>query len=302
MIQALRGVLAPVVTTFNPGGDTIAPAPFQANIRHHVDAGLSGIIVTGSTGEAALLDEAERLRLVELARVVVPDDRVLIAGVGAESTRTTIARASGAAELGAELMLVVPPHYFGRAMTHEALLTHYRAVADASPRPILLYNIPVFAHLTLEPELVAELAEHENIAGIKDSAGDLTRLRGYVAAQSDRFTVLTGHGPTLSEALELGARGAILAVSLYAAEFALSVFRAMQHQLISDATRAQQVLTPLAREIAGALGPAGIKAAMDVVGGGLHGGDVRPPLLPLDDVSRQRVAAMLRAAGMASVA
>lgn len=302
MTTALRGVLAPVVTTFNPGGDSIAPAAFQANIRAHVDAGLSGIVVAGSTGEAALLDEDERLRLVELARAVVPDDRVLVAGIGGESTRATIARAEGAAERGAELMLVVPPHYFGRAMTHEALLAHYRAVADASPRPILLYNIPVFTHLVLEPELVAELAEHGNIAGIKDSAGDLARHRGYVEAQSERFTVLTGHGPTLSETLELGARGAILAVALYAAELALAVYRAMQHALVSDAARAQQVLTPLAREIAGALGPAGIKAALDAVGGGLTGGDVRPPLLPLDDVSRQRVAAMLRAAGMASVA
>lgn len=293
MSAVLHGILAPVVTTFDAGGESIAPSRFHTNLRAHLASGASGIVVAGSTGEAALLDDAERAELLEIAREIVPTDCALLMGVGSESTRATVARARDAAARGADMVLVVPPHYYGRAMTRAALLAHFRAVADASERPVVLYNIPVYAHFTLEPELVAELAAHDNIVGMKDSAGDLAALRSYLEVQSSRFTVLTGHGQTFQDALALGARGGILAVSLFAPEPAHAVYDAVKSGNAQRATDAQTVLGPLARDIVGAWGPAGIKAALDLVG--LHGGPVRAPLQPLDDTTRLRVAALLQA-------
>ena len=298
--RTLSGVMAPVATPFAANGDVDAAA-FMANVQAHLAAGLSGIVVTGSTGEAALLSEDERLVLVDAARAVVPEDRWLIAGIGAESTRLTVLRAQKAAQRGADMVLVVPPHYYGAGvLDHEALRTHFVRVADASPVPVLLYNIPKFTHLTLEPALVEELARHDNVLGMKDSAGDVARLDGYLASQGDDFTVLTGHAPTLSRAIALGARGAVLAVSLFAPALALDVLRLTMELGEEAAADAQARLTPLGRDVAGAMGPAGIKAAMELVG--LAGGEPRAPLLALGALDRARVAELLASAGVPAAA
>jgi 4-hydroxy-2-oxoglutarate aldolase len=300
MTKALTGILGPVVTNFDATTGDVAAVPFRANIRAHLDAGLAGIVVAGSTGEAPLLEEHERHRLLEWARTVVPDDRWLVAGVGAESTRLTIRRAQDAAERGADAVLVVAPHYYGAQMTPEAVAAHFRAVADASPLPIILYNIPKYVHFALSAGLVQELAKHERVIGIKDSSGDLSQLSGYLNAQSDHFTVLTGSGGGLYAALELGARGGVLAVGIFASRLSVGVCSAFVAGDRGAAGRAQERLTPLAREIVGELGVAGIKAALDVVG--LAGGPVRSPLLPLRPAARERVAELLRVAGLAHAA
>ncbi|HEU4640883.1 MAG TPA: dihydrodipicolinate synthase family protein [Gemmatimonadaceae bacterium] len=298
MSKRLAGVLGPVVTTFDAETGDLAPVAFRANLRAHVAQGLAGVVLCGSTGEAPLLDDAERARLVEWARDVVPGDRWLIAGTGAESTRGTIARSRDAAERGADAVLVLPPHFFGAAMTAEALATHYRRVADASPVPVLLYNMPKYTHLTLDPGLVHELSGHGNVVGMKDSSGDLKQLGAYLGAQSDRFAVLTGNGGTLYAALEMGARGGILAVALFAGALAVEVYTARERGELARAGRAQERLQSLNKEIVAGLGVPGVKAAMDAMG--LHGGAPRPPLLPLREQKRERVAELLARSGAAS--
>ena len=300
MSKVLGGVLGPVVTTFDDATADLAAVPFRANIRAHLDAGLAGVVIAGSTGEAALLEEHERHRLLEWARAIVPDERWLIAGVGAESTRLTIRRAREAAERGADAVLVVAPHYYGTQMTPEALAAHFRQVADESPLPLILYNIPKYVHFPLAPGLVQELATHGNVAGIKDSSGDLSQLGAYLNAQSDRFTVLTGSGAGLYPALEMGARGGVLAVGLFAAPVSVALCRAFANGDMAAAGRAQERLVPLARTIVGELGVAGVKAALDLVG--LAGGRVRSPLLPLRGAGRERVAELLRTAGLSRAA
>jgi 4-hydroxy-2-oxoglutarate aldolase len=293
--KTLQGILAPVVTTFDTRGE-LAPEAFVRNLRAHLGAGLAGVLVAGSTGEGPLLTEGERTRLVELARTEVPTERWLIAGIGAESTALTVRRACEAAVRGADAVLVLPPHYYGAAMTDEALLVHYRRVADESPCPVLLYNIRRFTHLALPPAVVGALAEHENVAGMKDSDGDMERFELYLRAQSDRFVVLTGHAGTLQAALERGARGAVLAVSLFAAPLVLELSEAVASGDRRTAADAQSRLALLGREVAATLGIAGIKAALDQVG--LDGGAVRPPLLPSDAEARARVATLLQAASV----
>jgi 4-hydroxy-2-oxoglutarate aldolase len=288
----LHGVIAPVVTTFGDRDETVDLDAFATNLRAYAAAGLSGVVVCGSTGEAALLDEEERRSLIESSRRELPSDVLLIVGTGAESTKQCVQRCRVASDHGAHAVLVVAPHYYSSSMTPAALEAHYRRVADESPLPVLLYNIPKYMHFALEPDLIARLASHENIVGMKDSAGDLSRLAGYVQSQGDEFTVLTGHGGTFQQALELGVRGGILAISLFAWELTLDIYDSYQAGDRSASAESQRAATPLAAEIVGRMGVAGVKAAMDRVG--LAGGRVRAPLLPLGPEDEARVDALLR--------
>jgi 4-hydroxy-2-oxoglutarate aldolase len=269
--------MGPLVTPFK-ADESLDLAGFEANVRAHIAAGLQGVLVAGSTGEAALLGEDERRTLIAAARKIVPADRTLLAGTGAESTRHCVARCRDAASSGADAVLVVSPHYYSSSMTPAALTAHFTRVADESPVPVLLYNIPKYAHFRLEPELIAELSKHPNIRGMKDSAGDMTFFARYVESQSDTFDVLTGHGGTFATALSLGARGGILAVALFAPELALEVWQAYGEGRTADAAAAQKPLVAMAAEIVARMGVPGVKAAMDRVG--LRGGHVRLPLLP----------------------
>jgi 4-hydroxy-2-oxoglutarate aldolase len=286
----LQGVLGPVVTNFTSSGELDRTA-FAENIRAHVDAGMSGVVITGSTGEAALLDEKERASLVEVARYSVPADRRLIVGTGAESTRTAQRLTRLAAERGADAVLVVAPHYYG--LKPVALRDHYTAIADDSPVPVVLYNIPKYMHFALAPQLVAELAQHENIVGIKDSSGDLELLAGYLKSQNNDFSVLVGNGSAFRRALEMGARGGILAVGLFAVALALEVYTSRSEQ-------AQDRLAPLSSRIVGDMGVAGVKAALDRVG--LTGGPVRPPLQPLGAAELAELTELLRVAELSFAA
>ena len=293
MTLRLQGVFAPVVTTFQPDNGELDLTSFAANLRAHLAAGLHGIVVCGSTGEATLLDADERAALVETAREAVSRDRPLIVGTGSESTRTCIKLTRDAAARGADAVLVVAPHYYGTAMTGPALLKHYWTVADASPVPVMLYNIPKYMHFSLAPTLVAELALHENVVGIKDSSGNRELFAAYLNAQSPTFAVLTGNAPMFHHALAAGADGGILAVALFAAGTTLEVWDSAKRGDQTAATAAQVCVSPLGSKIVGDLGVAGVKAAMDRVG--LAGGPVRAPLVPLDGDQTRALGDILRA-------
>lgn len=287
--------MVPAVSTFTASG-ALDGAGFQRNLDAHLAFGMDGILVAGSSGESALLDDDDRRQLLALARERIPSDRWLLAGVGSESTRQTIARAHDAQRAGADAVLVISPHYFLKRMTDAALLAHFQAVADASPLPVMLYNMPAYAHLVLSPALVHEMARHPNVIGMKDSAGNLSVLAQYLEAQSDTFRVLTGSGSTVVPALAAGAAGAILAIGLFAGPTVrrmVDLFRAGDTQAAGEL---QARLMPLATDIGGAFGPAGIKAAMTLVG--LDGGPPRSPLLPVNGDELAIVRARLETAGL----
>lgn len=291
MARRFGGVMGPMVTPFKADESLDIPG-FEHNVRGHIAAGLHGVLVAGSTGEAALLGDDERRTLTEAARKLVPDDRFLLVGTGAESTRQCVARCRDAAASGADAVLVVAPHYYSSSMSAPALRAHFKRVADESPIPVLLYNIPKYMHFRLEPELIAELSQHENIRGMKDSAGDMTYFARYIELQSDTFDVMTGHGGTFATALSLGARGGILAVALFAAELALEVWNAHNEGRTGDADAAQKPLVPMAAEIVARMGVPGVKAAMDRIG--LVGGHVRLPLLPVSSADIGVIQDLLR--------
>lgn len=296
---SLNGIFAPLATPFAANGEIDTNA-FAFNIRAHLDAGLNGVVIAGSTGEAALLDESERSSLVEVAREIVPRGKTLIVGAGAESTRYAIRLAKNAASRGADAVLVVAPHYYSSVMTSDVLLKHYRAVADASPIPVILYNIPKYMHFALPPHVVAELARHQNIIGIKDSSGNREMFAGFAEAKSPSFSPISGSGALLHYALGVGATGGILGVSLFAPSLALELHSAMKRGDTAAAAHAQDKLAPLHMRIVAELGVAGVKAALDAVG--LKGGALRSPLQALGAAERAEVAGLIKAAELQPLA
>lgn len=290
--RRIAGILAPVTTPFDPATGELALDRATANARRLLADGLDGIVAAGSTGEAALLDAEEQRRLVAALRSVVPRDRWLLAGTGAESTRLTIALCRAAAAEGADAALVRPPGYYSTGHSANSLVTHYRAIADASPVPILIYNIPKYTHTAIAPDLLGRLAAHGNIAGVKDSSGDPKNLVAY-RQMVPAWSVLVGSGSLLLTAYESGCEGGIVGVSCFAARLAVELQTAFRAGDRPRAAELQARLMTLDKEIVGRLGPAGIKAAMDAAG--LYGGPVREPLAPLAAADRERVGQLLAA-------
>lgn len=290
--RQLTGVLAPITTPFDSATGDIAPVHLRQNVVRLFEAGLHGIVVAGSTGESALLEPDEQRRMVGWVREVVSDRGWLIAGTGGESTRQAVALTRAAAAEGADAVLVRPPAYFSAGLTPASLADYYRAVADASPRPVLVYNIPKYTHLPIAAGLLQQLVAHPNIVGVKDSSGDPKNLAAYRDAAPE-WSVFVGSGSLLYQALELKCDGGILAVACFAAALAAQVYAAFRAGDRAGAGKLQERLGPLDKEVVGKLGPAGVKAAMDAVG--LYGGPVRAPLAPVGASERERVAKLLAA-------
>jgi dihydrodipicolinate synthase/N-acetylneuraminate lyase len=264
-------------TPFKDG--EIDPAAIQSNVRRWMAAGLGGVVALGTNGEAALLDDDEGDLVVETVRQEVPEDRTLIAGVGRESTRATIAAARRAAVLGADAVLVRTPSFYRAHVPVPALVAHYTAVADGSPVPVLLYNYAAFTGVNMAPETVARLAAHPNIAGMKETTTDGAQFVELNALVPRRFAVLAGSAPGAYTALCAGAAGAILAVACVRPQLCLRLRALTVEGRHAEALAIQQRLTPLARAVTTGFGIAGLKAAMDL--SGLEGGDPRLPLRPL---------------------
>lgn len=293
----LKGTFLPVTTPFDPVTGDVDVVAFRANLRSWFAHPIKGILVAGSTGEAVYLDDAETAALLEAAKGVAPPDRLLLVGAGAESTRATIKKTKKAADAGADAVLVKPPAFYKAGMTPEALARHYRAVADASPVPVIVYQVPLrLSTLEFPTGLVAELSHHPNIVGIKDSRGNL-ELVGELVQQCDKgFQVVVGAGSVLYGGLELGAVGGIVAVGLMAPAEAAEISVAFYEGRKADAGRLQERIGPVHNGIVGAMGVPGIKAAMDMLA--FRGGPPRPPLLPVAESRHAEIRGVLETAGL----
>lgn len=291
MLNRLHGIFPPIPTTFDPATGDLDEQAVAANVRRWMKTGLAGVLALGSNGEAGSLDEAEGDRLVAAVREEVPRDRMLLVGTGKESTRATVRATARAAALGADAVLVRTPSYFKAQMTTEALLAHFRAVADASPVPVLLYNLPGVTGITLTVPIVAALAEHRNIIGMKETSPELERLGQCVQLNGGQFTVLCGWAPVAYPALMSGAAGAILAVANVLPDACVSLFELTRAGRHDAAIALQRRLTPIAQLVSSVHGVAGLKCALDARG--FHGGPVRGPLLPASADARDAISRTL---------
>jgi 4-hydroxy-2-oxoglutarate aldolase len=276
----LDAVFPPMATVFDRNG-AVDSAAISANVVKWIAAGVGGVVALGSNGEAPFVDEDEAEQVIAAARDSVPRDRVLIVGTGRESTRATIAASHRAAARGADAVLVRTPSFFKARMTPDVFVRHYTAVADATPVPVLLYNVPAVTGVNLTPDAVGRLAAHPNIIGVKETGSDTAQVAAFIeaAAGSDGFAVIAGSAPTFYPSLCVGATGGILAVSCVLPALAVQLhehFRAGRH---AEARTLQRRLTPLAKLVTTGLGVAGLKKAMDLAG--FVGGEPRAPLVPL---------------------
>jgi 4-hydroxy-2-oxoglutarate aldolase len=277
-VLLLQGIFPPVPTPFDAATGHIDTNALRIQLTRLCAARLSGALVLGSNAEAGLLDEDEADAIVETARAIVPTDRVLMVGTGRESTRATIAAGQRAADRGADVVLVRPPSFFKSQMTHEALLAHYTAVADLSPVPVMLYNVPGMTGFSLPLATVQAMAAHGNVVGIKETSSDLERHAQFVTAGAS-FAVLSGWAPVAYPAWMIGARGAIIAVANVLPDACATLWDLAQAGRHDEARALHHRLLPLARLVSSVHSVAGLKCALGEFG--FPGGPVRSPLQPL---------------------
>jgi 4-hydroxy-2-oxoglutarate aldolase len=287
----LRGIFPPMATPFTDAGVTLDLEALKINVGRWMATGLSGLVVLGSNGEAALVDDDEAERLVAEVRPLVPRGRLLIAGTGREATRATIAACRRAAAAGADAALVRAPGFFKAQMTGEALQRHYVAVADACPIPVILYNFAAAFGVNLPTETIARLAEHPNIVGLKESGGDVAQVADQVSSTPEAFDVVVGAAPALYASLCVGASGGVVAVANVVPEVCVRLYELTVAGRHEDARAWQRALTPLARAVTAAHGVAGLKAAMTLAG--YRGGHPRAPLAPASPATVEAVGAQL---------
>jgi len=244
---------------------------------------LAGVVVLGSNGEAALMDDFESDQAIVAAREAVPRDKTFLVGTGRESTQAAIKASKRAAEHGADAVLVRTPGFFKSQMTNEVFVRHYTAVADASPVPVLLYNFTAVTGVNLLPAAVARLATHPNIVGMKESGGDIGQVADLVSSTPADFTVLAGSAATFYPALCVGAAGGILALGCAAPDACVRLFELTRAGRHDEAVALQRELVPLARLLGPTYGVAGLKAALNLLGYDV--GVPRSPLLPVADAA-----------------
>jgi 4-hydroxy-2-oxoglutarate aldolase len=300
-MKPFAGIYTPIATPFRDDG-TVDERALAANVSRWMTTPLTGLVVLGSNGEAASLEDAEADRVVEIVRAGVPSSRPLIAGTGRESTRATIAATRRAAAAGADAALVRTPSFFKPQMTSDAFVRHFSEVADASPVPVLLYNVTLYTGVNLLPDAVERLAVHPNIVGIKESGSDIGQIAEYVARTPDDFTVLAGSATTLVHALCAGCDGAILALASLTPAECVSMATLVRERRLDEATALQRRLMPLARSVGTTYGVPGLKAALELKG--YTGGPPRPPLRPVSsevvDIIRRQLDALIPADAKAS--
>lgn len=298
MPEPLRGIFAPVATVFDAAGELDLDA-FAENVAAYGATGLAGLVVLGSNGEFALLSGDEKVKLVEAARRHLPAQKRIIAGTGCESLRETVALTARCADAGADAALVVTPHYYKKDMNEAALEAFYIRLADASPIPVMLYNMPGNTGVNLSAPLTLKLATHPNIVGIKDSGGNIVQIAEVLAGAPEGFAVFAGSGSFLLATLALGGVGGTLAVANVVPDLCVRIQESYLQGDMATARRMQLALLPLNAAVTGRFGIGGMKAAMELVG--YRGGMPRPPILPASPAVRSEIARILAQLGVATV-
>jgi 4-hydroxy-2-oxoglutarate aldolase len=291
----LNGILPPLATPFDEEGNVDYEA-LGGNVERYNDTGVAGYVALGSNGEAVHLTRDERQRVIETIRRAASPAHTVIAGVNEFSTRGAIEAARGAAGLGADAALIITPYFYKSRMTHAALEQFFTEVADASPIPVLIYNVPQNTGVVIEPAAIGKLAAHENIIGVKDSSGNMGAIIETLRLAPADFKVMCGNGGILYPSLLMGAAGAVLAVACAAPRACVDLYEAARGRDHAGALALQNRIAPLSHIVTAGLGVAGLKAAMEMAG--FTGGMARAPLAPLMEAEKSRVKAVVRDTGL----
>jgi 4-hydroxy-2-oxoglutarate aldolase len=288
----LQGIIPALTTPFDSQG-AMSLDRLRDNVAAYNHTGVSGYLAVGSTGESVFLNRVEFENVIAVVREAAAPGRILIAGTGVDSTAETISRTNVAAGLGYDFALVAPPYFFKPMMTSDVLVDHYRRIADAARIPVLLYSVPQFTGVAIELDVAARLAEHSNIAGMKDSSGNVDRIGAILAAVPNSFQLMTGAATTVYPSMVVGAKGAILALADFLPEACVVLYDSIVSGDARQSLEWQRRLSPASKAIVGAMGIAGVKYAMDCRG--YYGGLVRPPLPSLGEAQKKKVEELVAA-------
>ena len=290
----LHGVFPPITTPFIDG--KVAYDKLASNVEKWNLTGLKGFVVLGSNGEYVSLSEEEKRTVVDTVVQSASDEMLIIAGTGCESTAETLRLTQDCAKLGAHAALVVTPHYYAGRMGEAALVKHYSEVADQSPIPILLYNVPKFTHINMAADFVARLSQHPNIIGIKDSSGNVIQLGEMLNRVVDDFKVMVGTAGVLFSGLTIGCVGGVCALANVAPEACVKIFNLAKEGDLKAARNLQLKMLPVNQAVTAIYGVPGLKAAMDMLG--YFGGDPRLPLLPSSQQEKSEIKTILKRADL----
>lgn len=290
---SMHGVFTPIVTSFDEEGN-VAHDKIAFNLDRWNQTGLKGYIVLGSNGEWVFLSESERLDVLRTARQAIPEDKLMIAGTTAESTRHTIRLTKEAAAIGADAAIIVNPNYYKSQMTVPVLATYYRTVADESPIPIVIYNLPPATGMDLPADLLVELSAHPNIISVKDTGGNIAKMGETLRRADPSFQVISGSANFFYPSQAIGVTGGILALANIAPEASVALFDLFHEGRMDEGRELHLRMLPVNLAVTSRWGVSGLKAAMDMLG--YYGGPPRLPLLPLAEERRRELRAILERA------
>jgi 4-hydroxy-2-oxoglutarate aldolase len=288
----LQGIFPPIATPFDTNGDI-----YKVKIRHNVEkwnlTALAGYVVLGSTGESVHLMMDEKYAMWEEVAKYAAPEKLLIAGTGMESVRETVQLTNRAAETGYKAAMVRTPHYYKSLVNRgEAQLLYFRAVADQSRIPLIIYNWPQTTGVDIPAETVAALSEHPNVIAIKESSGSLEKVMQMVREVKHGFQVLVGSAPTLWPSLQMGACGAILAYANAAPYSTIAIWEAYRARDEAAGMDWQARIARPAALVTTKFGIPGLKYAMDL--NGYYGGPPRLPLVPLQEAAKREIEGAFR--------
>jgi len=286
----LHGIFPPIPTPFDAASEIDGDA-LEKNLKFLSAFDLRGYVVLGSNGEAVHLSVEERIHLLDIARSLIPENRLLIAGTGCSSTMQTIELSKRAADIGADAVLVLPPHYYRARMALDALTKHFHAVADVCGVPVIIYNMPACTGMDMDVATIAAIAAHPNILGLKESGGNVVKMGALHQRLGYGFQILAGSASFLLPALSVGAVGGVLALANIAPAQCLAIRDLAMAGKWNEAREIQLRLIEANTAVTSRWGVAGLKAAMNMMG--LDGGFVRAPLLDLDDPAIERLKSIL---------
>lgn len=291
----IDGIYPPIPTPFNADGELLLDK-LASNLERWNRTGIAGYVVFGSNGEFVLLNEKEKLEVIGLVRERAAEGKFVLAGTGCEGTLETIKLTKKAAEAGADAAVLITPSYYRGKMDGAALQYHYEKVADASPIPVILYNMPANTGVDMSADTVVKLAQHPNIIGLKDSSGNVVKIGDIIRQVDPSFHVFAGSAGFLYPAMVLGAVGGVLALANVAPELCVDLYNFAREGRHAEASELQKRLIPANTAVTAGFGIAGLKAALDLVG--MYGGPVRGPLQPLNEQQKATLKKILQTAGI----
>jgi 4-hydroxy-2-oxoglutarate aldolase len=291
--EPIKGVIPPMMTPFKENGDVDFDG-HAFNMEKWNEDQLCGYLVLGSNSETAYLNEAEKLRLIELTVKHARKGRLVLAGTGMESARETIALTNKAADLGVRAVLVLTPSYYFAKMNDEAQIAFFSEVADHTRIPVLIYNVTPFTHINISAQAVSVLSRHPNIIGMKDSTGNVPQLVNFQRVMDDGFNLILGTVSAWYPALTLGVEAGIFAMANCAPNECALVQRAFDDGDHDKARETYRRIFPANAAVTATFGIAGLKYASDLMG--YRGGFVRNPLAPIKDAEKAKIEEIFKTA------